>query len=276
MRLRKKLALPFGIAALFVFAACDVTSKSLTESDVRTIIQEEFASEAFSKKVEEGIDAFIKKQEAERQVAQEEASKPRKVEGVTADDDPVKGDPNAPVTIIEFSDFECPFCARHFQTVYPEIVKQYVDTGKVKYVFRDFPLGFHQSAIPAAVAANCARDQGDDKTYFSYHDKLFVDQKALTRDTFVKYAKELGLDTTAFTTCLDSGKYDEEIQNDVKDGAKYGISGTPAFFINGWFIKGAFPFEAFQQLIEQELNPPASPSTESAAEEKVASPGPTE
>lgn len=255
-----------GIAMIFLFAACNAGAKSLSESDIRSIIQSEFASEAFSQKVEEGIKSFIKKQEEEQQKAMEEANKPQKVEGVTVDDDPVLGDPNAPVTIIEFSDFECPYCARHFQTVYPEIMKQYVDTGKVKYVFRDFPLSFHPNAFPASVAANCARDQGDDKIFYAYHDKLYANQEALTRDNFITYAAESGLDTGVFTTCLDSGKFDEEIQNDVKDGTKYGISGTPAFFVNGWFIKGAFPFATFQQLIEQELSAGAAPTTPTEVE----------
>ncbi len=251
----KLVSIPLGIATLLLLAACNTGSSGggLTEADVREIVNEELSSDSFNAKVEEGINAFVAKNEEEQRVAAEEANKPQLVEGVSVDDDAFKGDANAPVTIVEFSDYECPFCERHVTEVYPKLLENYVDTGKVKYVFRDFPLSFHPDAFPAAVAANCARDQGDDATYFAFHDKLFGDQKALNAESFTKYASELNLDTAEFETCLTSGKFDEEIQQDIADGTKYGVSGTPGFFINGWFIKGAFPYEAFETLIEQEL-----------------------
>lgn len=253
MKKSSVMSVPASIATLLLFAACTTTGGGLSEAQVREIVAEELSGESFNTKVEEGINAYVAKQEEEQRKAAEEANKPQKVEDVSIDDDPFKGSADAPVTIVEFSDYECPFCARHISEVYPQIIENYVDTGKVKYVFRDFPLSFHPNAFPAAVAANCAREQGDDATYFEYHDKLFANQQALTPENFVTYAEELDLDTEAFQTCLDSGKYDEEIEQDIADGSKYGVSGTPGFFINGWFVKGAFPYETFEQYIEQEL-----------------------
>jgi len=169
---------------------------------------------------------------------------------VSADDDPVKGDKNAPVTIIEFSDFQCPYCERFYTQTLPLIDEKYIKTGKVKIVFRDFPLGFHQYAKKASEASECADQQGK---FWDYHDKLFENQKALDISSLKQYAKELGLDTAKFDTCLDSGSMASEVQKDLTDGSKYGVSGTPSFFINGINLVGAQPFAAFEQVIEQEL-----------------------
>ena len=157
----------------------------------------------------------------------------------------------APVTIIEFSDYECPFCGKYFQQTYPQIVKEYVDTGKVKIVFRDFPLSFHANAQKAGEAAECA---GEQRKYWEMHDKLFKNQNALEINSLKRYAKELGLNTKTFDDCLDSGKMASEVQKDFEDGQDAGVSGTPAFFINGIPLTGAQPFEAFKQIIEQEIN----------------------
>src|SRR3990170_4609313 len=147
---------------------------------------------------------------------------------VSMNDDPVKGDLNAPVTIIEFSDFQCPYCGRFFQGTLPEIERDYIKTGKVRYVFRDFPLEFHKQAPKASEAANCAGEQGK---YWEMHDKLFENQNALMVDKLRQYAAEVGLESGPFDACLDSGKYAEEINRDVEDGKKAGVSGTPSFFI---------------------------------------------
>ncbi len=179
---------------------------------------------------------------------------------VSMDDDPVKGDLNAPVTIIEFSDFQCPFCGRFFKGSFTEIERDYIKTGKVRYVFRDFPLDFHKQAPKASEAANCAGEQGK---YWEMHDKLFENQNALMVDKLREYAAEIGLDSGSFDACLDSGKYAEEINRDVEDGKKAGISGTPSFFIGksqgkgkeitGKRIVGARPYESFKQVIDQVL-----------------------
>lgn len=165
-------------------------------------------------------------------------------------DDPVKGDPDAPVTIIEFSDFECPFCGRFYSDTLGQLEKEYIDTGKVKFVYKDFPLSFHPQAEPAAVAASCAGEQGK---FWEYHDKIFDNQASLSSGSYTTWASELGLDASKFKECVDSGKYEAEIQEDIKEGSAAGVKGTPAFFINGQLVSGAQPFSVFQQAIEAAL-----------------------
>ena len=201
----------------------------------------------------------LKVKSAIRQPVQ--AQEPQEVV-VSMDDDPVKGDSNAPVTIIEFSDFQCPFCGRHFKTTMPDIEREYIKTGKVKYVFRDFPLEFHQYAPKASEAADCA---GEQEKYWEMHDKLFEKQADLKVEKIKQYAAEIGLDSDTFDSCLDSGKYAGEIQKDVEDGKRAGVSGTPSFFIGksqkdkskeikGKKIVGALPYQSFKQIIDQLLS----------------------
>ena len=170
---------------------------------------------------------------------------------VSVDDDPSKGSNDAPVTIIEFSDFECSFCARFYLQTLPQIEENYIQTGKVRFVYRDYPLRFHKHAKMAAEASECAKEQ--DK-YWEYHDILYENQNALDNESLKQYAKDLGLDITEFNECLDSGKMAQEVEKDFQDGVSYGIKGTPTFFINEIKVVGAQPYEVFQQIIEQELN----------------------
>jgi protein-disulfide isomerase len=157
---------------------------------------------------------------------------------------PEKGPKDAPITMIVFSDYECPFCRRAEPTV-EQVLKAY--EGKIRYVFRDYPLPFHQKARPAAVAANCAIPQGK---YFEFNQKLFsVD---LTPESYKKVAGELGMDVKKFDECV--AKNDQKsIEQDLADGASVGVNGTPAFFINGHMLSGAQPFEAFKAIIDQDL-----------------------
>lgn len=166
---------------------------------------------------------------------------------VSVDDDPSQGNPKAPITIIEFSDFQCPFCKKTRPTI-----QQIMDTykGKVHYVFRDFPLSFHKQARKASEAANCSNEQGK---YWEYNSKLWENQGDLEPEKLKEYAKALGLNEKKFVSCLDSGKYAEEIDKDIADGSKAGVSGTPAYFINGIFVSGAQPFDKFQEIIDEEL-----------------------
>jgi protein-disulfide isomerase len=166
-------------------------------------------------------------------------------------DSPSIGDKNAPVTIIEFSDFECPFCERFYTQSYKQIKANYVDTGKVRIVFKHFPLPFHANAQKAAEASECAREQGK---FWEMHDKLFENQNAISISSLKGYAADLGLDTSKFNSCLDSGKYASRVQKDASDGSAAGVSGTPSFFINGKSVVGAQPYSVFQQAIEAELN----------------------
>lgn len=175
---------------------------------------------------------------------------PRRHE-VSLDDDPVKGSPDAPVTIVEFSEFQCPYCGYYVREVFPKIDEAYIKTGKVKYVFRDFPLlSIHPNAQKAAEAAGCAAQQGK---FWEYHDVLFAHQDALAVPSLKQYAADLGLDSAQFDACLDSGAMADEVAKDLADGQRYGVSGTPAFFVNGIKLTGAQPFETFQDLIEEEL-----------------------
>jgi len=175
-----------------------------------------------------------------------------------ADDDPFLGDENAPVTIIEWSDYECPFCKRFYDQTLPQIKSQYVDTGKVKFVYRDFPLGFHQNAHIEAEAAECARDQVGNTAYFKYHDEIFKRTTSnglgIAVDQLPVIAKDVGLDVDEFNTCLNSGKFKSEVDKDLQEGSAVGIQGTPGFIINGKLVSGAQPFSVFQQVIEAELN----------------------
>lgn len=180
---------------------------------------------------------------------QPQPSQPSKVD-VSTDDDPSKGSENAPVTIIEFSDFECPFCGRFFTQTLPQIEENYINDGKVRLVYRDFPLGFHPQAQKAAEAAECADEQGK---FWEMHDKLFEDGVSGGVGSFKQYAEDLGLDTAKFNDCLDSGAMASEVQNDMQDGQSAGVSGTPTFFINGQKVVGAQPFSAFENIIDSEL-----------------------
>jgi protein-disulfide isomerase len=160
---------------------------------------------------------------------------------------PARGPENAKVTIVEFSDFQCPFCSRAIKTV-DDVVKQY--DGKVRLVFRQFPLDFHQQAAKAAEASLCAGDQGK---FWEYHDKLFANQQALQVEDLKKYAGELSLDAAKFGECLDSGTKAAQVSADLEAGKKVGVNGTPAFFINGVMISGAQPIEEFKAIIDEEL-----------------------
>ena len=161
---------------------------------------------------------------------------------------PSKGPDNAPITIVEFSDFECPYCAKA-QGALDEIMQRY--EGKVRLVFRDLPLPGHFKAPTAAAAAHCAGDQGK---FWEMHDLLFNNRQAMDVADLKTYAADLGLDQGAFDTCLDSGAKAEIVEASAKAGAKLGISGTPAFFINGRILSGAQPVERFVEIIDYELS----------------------
>ncbi len=160
---------------------------------------------------------------------------------------PGKGKENAPITIVEFSDFQCPYCSRVVPTM-KQVEEKYGD--KVRVVFRHFPLNFHQQAQKAAEASICAHDQGK---FWEMHDLLFEEQQKLQIADLKDKAQRLGLDTAKFDECLDSGKHYEAVQKDLKEGVVAGVSGTPAMYINGQFLSGAQPFEAVAQIIDAEL-----------------------
>lgn len=197
------------------------------------------------------------------QQAPPEDTTPKKV---SIDDDPMLGDKNAKVTMIDFTDYECPFCKRYIDETFAQIKKEYIDTGKIKYVVRDLPLSFHQNAHKQAQAAECAREQGGDDTYFKYHDEIFKRTTSggtgLALDQLSVIANDLGLDGTALQSCLDTEKYKAEVDKDLADASIYGATGTPSFFIGksdpsgtftGTRLVGAQPFSAFKAIIDQQL-----------------------
>lgn len=185
---------------------------------------------------------------------------------VSLDDDPVLGNPNAPVTVVEFSDYECPFCKRHYDQTHVQLKKNYIDTGKVKLVFRDLPLSFHDPmATTEAIAANCAREQGGDTAYYKMHDVIFEkttsNGNGLTKDQLYQFAADQGLNQANFKSCVDSEKYKEEVSKDLADAGIIGATGTPSFVvgkstgeeIEGKLIVGAQPYAAFQVEIDSLL-----------------------
>ncbi len=199
---------------------------------------------------------------------------------VSPDDDPAKGADDAVVTIVEFADFQCGFCGRS-RTTTDQILETYSDT--VKFVFRDYPIAKHPRAAFMSQAANCA---GDQDKYWEYYDVLFDNPRKTSDDDMKAHAADLGLDAAVFATCYDDGKYKEEVEKDFEDGMAVGVTGTPAFFINGRMISGAQPFEAFAEVIDDELKragltppehkaiakPAAAPKTPSTRTMPVAAP----
>ena len=195
----------------------------------------------------------------------QESPQPSQPISISLDDDPIKGNPDAEITIVEFSDFQCPFCARFHSTTLPKLEKNYLSTGKVNFVYRDFPIqSIHPNAFPASLASECADDQGQ---FWEYHDKLFEKQREWEGlgvqagiTTFKQYALDLGLNIEEFNSCLDSEKYTQEVNNDLQDGRDYGVTGTPGFFVGNekiGFTKiiGAQPFSSFQAVLDSQLGP---------------------
>jgi protein-disulfide isomerase len=165
------------------------------------------------------------------------------------ENDAVWGPADAPITIIEFSDFQCPYCRKWQAEVWPELVKAY--PGQIRFIYRDFPLvDIHPDALPAAEASECAHEQGK---YWEYHDKLFSDELSLGSAAYETYASELGLNVTQFKTCLSTEKFKPEIEADLADGQLIGIEGTPTFIINGTRVVGAQPLESFKEIIDKKL-----------------------
>jgi protein-disulfide isomerase len=178
----------------------------------------------------------------------------------TVTDGSVLGRSDAPVTLIEFSDYQCPYCRAFFLDTLPDLRRAYIDTGKLRYVFRDYPLDqIHPQARKAAEAAHCAGDQG---RYWEMHDVLFQNQRALAPSELSEHARDLGLDGPAFDACLESGKYAARVNKDHADGIAAGVQGTPGFVVaktqagdavEGTPVRGAQPLDVFRKLIDQLL-----------------------
>jgi protein-disulfide isomerase len=167
---------------------------------------------------------------------------------VSTEGAPIRGAAEAPVTLVEFSDFHCPFCNRAQETL-KQVLERY--PGKVRLVYRDFPLDrLHPQARPAAEAARCANDQGK---FWDYHDVLYANTPRGAPDDLRRYAEQVGLDVPKFERCLSSGIHKAAVQRDIDEGSRLGVTGTPAFFVNGRPMEGAQPLDAFVRVIEEEL-----------------------
>jgi protein-disulfide isomerase len=167
---------------------------------------------------------------------------------VDMDPNRLRGNPNAPVTIVEFSDFQCPYCQRAYPIIQAVLAKY---AKQVKISYRDFPLrGMHPQAQLAAQASRCAGEQGK---FWEYHDELFSKPNQLSQEQLTQHATAIGLDGEQFQACLVSGRFDGSIEQDLQDGMQAGVSGTPAFFINGILVSGAQPASVFEKTIDSEL-----------------------
>lgn len=232
------------IATIVPYAILSLQPRS--EFDLATVMEDD----ANAKIVMDALNRYYEKE-------QEEANQPQKVEGVSADDDPFLGSADAPVTIVEFTEYECPYCQRHSQQVLPEIKENYIDTGKVKYVVRDF-IVHGESSLTRSMAAECVRAQGGDTAYFEYHDLLFGEAFSTEYDDLAQGLADLageidGIDTAQVAECIAAGTYSQEVMADTSAGRELGVSGTPNMFVNGWHVNGAYPYETFVELIEAEL-----------------------
>lgn len=202
--------------------------------------------------VEANVRAAYAAQQAQQQQQQIPPTPAGPVDVPTEDVAFAMGSPDAPVTIVEYTDYQCPFCSRHFAQTLPQLKAQYIDTGLVRYVIKDFPLtSIHPQAVLAAEAARCA---GEQNAYLEMHDALFANQtewngRQDAAALFTNYASQLGLEPTPFSDCLSSGRYQQAVEADLNEGVAFGVRGTPAFFINGYLLSGAQPLEAFVQMI---------------------------
>ena len=242
----KKLSLPIAIVvASLILGLCIIFSAKFISGNI----------EKTSNKLRQDLLGDIKKMEqAKSKEMRPEAVEPGEkiVEGVTAGTNPIMGNPAAPVLMVEFSDFECPFSKRFYQQTFPQIEKEYISTGKVKFAYRDFPLPMHSLAKDAAIACRCA---GKQNNYWQMFDKLSTHSQ-IDFASVQGYAKGIGLNMRAFNACLKDDAIKNEVEKDLNDAASYGVRGTPAFFINGRLVVGARSFETFKEIIEEELSNP--------------------
>lgn len=235
-----------GILAGFLIGRINVPAEIVTQTGETQSVQIE--------------DKQTQQQSAGQQTANQTDSslKPKifeTISGVSADDDPYLGPADAILTVIEFSDYQCMYCKKYAAEAFAQIKKDYIDTGKVKYVVRDFPINEHPQAMLAAIAANCANAQNK---FWEMRDILFAGQDGWSyqnnaADAFKEFARQMNLDENKFSACLENGGYEQEISKDIADGELYKISFTPTIFVGDKKIVGAQPFEIFKKVIDSEL-----------------------
>lgn len=257
--LRNMICLSVALASFLLLALNAVGQQK--ETDLQKQIQELKEGQISIQKQLDEIKKLLLSSQAANQ------PQPRRELIIDTSGTPFKGDPNAKLTLIEFSDYQCPFCSRYVRETLPEIEKEYIATGKLKYVFRDFPIeSIHQNSLLASSAANCA---GDQNKYWEMHDRLFINQNALALADMPAHAKALGLDESKFKQCLETRKHEPAIRQRVNEGVSFGIQGTPMFFVGLTTpddpkvkiiasISGARPYASFKEVLERVLSSQSS------------------
>lgn len=193
----------------------------------------------------------IENQENDNQQAQQNSNPQVDVE-INIEGDPTLGNADAPITIVEYSDYECPYCARLAIQSMPQVIKDYVETGKAKIVFKDFPLEFHKNAEKISIAANCVYKELGDEKYFEMHDKIFA-SSGVSDSQLKDWAVELGVNSDKYDTCIADPAMSAEVQEDLREGQALGVSGAPTLFINGEKLVGAQPYNVIKQTIDSKL-----------------------
>ncbi|MGH7389545.1 MAG: DsbA family protein [Candidatus Rokuibacteriota bacterium] len=251
-----------GIVVSAILLALAAVPPSSAQAPTLTTLQEDIA------KLRKELEGVRRELQEMRGLLQQRASPPA-VEARTVvlgvGDVPFKGAADARVTLVEFTDYQCPFCARHLRSTLPQLQDAYIKTGKLKYVVRDFPLeSIHPAAVKAAEAGHCAAEGGK---YWEMHDRLFANPRALDADDLVGHAEAVGLNPQTFRQCLDSAKYGPRVRESVAEGERAGVRGTPSFFLGltdpkgktitaVTIIRGAQPFARFEEAIEKLLAAP--------------------
>lgn len=256
-----------SLAALLVFTLTGVSQAPIALAQQNTELDSLRQDVETLKQRQDAIQKDVQEIKQLIQQARQGPRQPPPVEAIDATlsiaGAPLQGDKNAKLTLIEFSDYQCPFCKRHEQNTSPQIQKEYIDSGKLRYVFRDFPLeAIHPDAFKAHEAARCA---GEQNQYWEMHGLLFDSSPALQLDKLTEYAQQLNLQPEPFKQCLDSSKYADQVRADLAEGQKLGVRGTPTFFLGVSdgdqvkqvrAIRGAMPFTVFKQEIDTLLAPP--------------------
>lgn len=236
----------YGISGAQPFDLFEMVVEAIETDTLEAVFREAYDAQ---------VEALRAQRAAQAQQAPPAPPRPSEPVDVPTEGFPTIGNPDAPITIIEYTDFQCPYCGRYVEQTFPLVKENYIDTGLVRYVFKDFPLSFHLEAESAALAARCANDQ---EAFMEMHDLLFARQGEWSGQNNIDeilagYAQELGLDMALFDDCYSSGRYNEAIQASLAEGFEIGVTGTPSFLINGNLLVGALPFSTFQQAIESLL-----------------------
>jgi len=262
--MKPKTLLPLALILMALVSSRPALSQ--TNADVESMKKDMQALKEGQQAIQKDIQE-IKKLLASRPAAGAAAADQAVNAVLSVDGEPFKGEKNAKLTLVEFSEFQCPFCGRHVRDTYPQLEKEYIQTGKVKYVFRDLPLeSIHKNAFKASEAAHCAGEQGK---FWEMHDRLFANQNSLEPAMLTAHAQAIGVDSKKFQACLDAGKYAADIRKDIADANRLGITGTPTTVIGMTqpndpkikvlrVIRGAQGYNAFKAAFDELLTPPTT------------------